>query len=286
MIRILWLVVLLASGVASAQVVSLPHAPPTVPPGGARITFTASDGTIIAALVDANSRIVSASGTPKGGKLTELEINYQDAALTYLLTSSGSPGSLSIAVSENVRGVEVQAQALSVKNTFLITQHPQAPDPDPTDSLEFYWGPAAVSPQFSDVTKLYSYLGNTLNSLYKAYGPALAYFAPVLDFIANTASPWRPVSGYEIATALFANQSAPYKMCSKPDAGGSAFGLLVCIGVGVESTTFNSDVGTLIVQWHLLPIAGGSHPTVGPQPCVMSGPDAKAGKPNCKSSDY
>lgn len=75
-------------------------------------------------------------------------------------------------------------------------------------------------------------MGNDIKSVFPQYEAAAKYFALALHLIANSTPPWPTGNGgYTIATKLESDQLPPRKVCSIPDAAGSACGLLVGIGV-------------------------------------------------------
>ena len=282
-----WIPATLLAGItACAQVPSQPRGPWAVASGGTSIMIPAADGTQITAIVDGNSRIVSASGRTKAGTFLALQISYQTAGLTYTFNGPVT-GLFNITVVQGQRAVAVQASTSTRARLVLIYQTPYRQVPSLDDELQTYTtdSPKGVLPNpksgsIPGPMQVFPYVGN----VFPQYEAAAKYFAPALDLIANSTPPWPTGNGgYTIATKLESDQFPPRKVCSIPDAAGSAYGLLVCIGVGIDSGTLSQYPNELLVEDGLTSLQGGGDPHGG-KPCILGeGPKGMPNKDDCAS---
>jgi hypothetical protein len=239
-----WVCAALINGVAIAQVALKPNvgAPVGPPAGDTWVTFPAADGSQITAVVDGNSRIISAYGLPKGGTFLEVDISYQPAGITY--TFNGPvPGILTVTVLHGTRAVYVEASTPNEKVYTLVLQWPCVQVPDLSEELATYTidsvpdrslnrneQPTAGIP---GPMQAFPRAGNAINNDFQAYAVAAQYFAPVFTFIANSPPSNTGAPATSIVAKLESDQSVPPpKVCSTSDAG-NVFGLLVCVGVGI-----------------------------------------------------
>jgi len=251
--------------------------------------FAAADGSQIAATFDPTGKVILASGTTKNGAPLRVEIAYRPGGLAYtLIVPNADP--LKIYVLQGKRTVAVQASAGELATLNLIYQTPYVQVPDFMEFLQVYTAmPDHVekSEELPGEAQVYPFVGNVLKGSFPAYEAAAQYFTPVFKSASNQRLP--ASHGFTIATKLVQYQTAAFKnkVCDTTDAGGSAFGLLVCFSVGIATGTQSPYPDALLAKAGLAGfIADGTHPTGVLQPCAMSGPDAMSAKPNCDSPDY